>query len=388
MRPTVVVDRIGRSGAQLLGVVVATGAGSSALLAPLWALPYVPAGLGAWLWLSRVRRRATPIPLTPSEIQLRAAGRSQRAVRRDVLGQAVTNVSWRTFWRFTAPRSLATAAQIIIQRLDIVLVGVMKGPVQAAIYAAATRFLVVGQLGNAAISMAAQPQFTHLFAVRDRRGANTVYQATTAWLILLTWPLFLLAILFGPEVLAIFGHSYRAGSHVMVILGLAMLVATACGQVDVVLTTAGRSSWSLANGLLAVGVNVGVDVALIPRFGITGAAIGWAAAIAVTNLLPLVQVAVAIGVHPFGPGSAAACLLTTLSFGLIPLAGRALAGTGAVASSVAVVTGMAVMGAGLWRFRDVLHLAVMPGAQYVRRVAGSAAPKETMRSAGAHRKCE
>jgi hypothetical protein len=42
MRPTVVVDRIGVSTAQLLAVLAAVAAGSAAFLAPLWALPYVP----------------------------------------------------------------------------------------------------------------------------------------------------------------------------------------------------------------------------------------------------------------------------------------------------------------------------------------------------------
>ena len=163
--------------------------------------------------------------------------------------------------------------------------------------------------------------------MRDRSGANAVYQATTAWLIVLTWPLYLLAMIYGPEVLAVFGRSYQAGSSVMLILGLAMLVATGCGQVDMVLITTGRSSWSLINGLLAVAVNVALDLALIPRYGITGAAIGWAAAIAVTNLVPLVQVAIVARVHPFGPGSAVACLLSALSFGAIPLAVRAAAGS-------------------------------------------------------------
>ena len=198
------------------------------------------------------------------------------------------------------------------------LVGILKGPVEAAVYTAATRFLVVGQLGNAAISMAAQPQFTHLFAIGDRRGASAVYQVTTAWLIILTWPLYLLAAVYGPTVLAVFGHSYQAGSTVMVILGLTMLIATGCGQVDMVLTTTGRTSWSLLNAA-AAGINVGVDLALIPRYGITGAAIGWAAAIAVTNLVPLAQVASVVRVHPFGRGTLAACALTTISFGLIPL---------------------------------------------------------------------
>jgi O-antigen/teichoic acid export membrane protein len=217
--------------------------------------------------------------------------------------------------------------------------------------------------------MAAQPQLTRLFAVRDRVGANTVYQVTTAWLILLTWPLYLLAAVFGPSVLRIFGHSYQGGSTVMVILALAMLVATACGQVDMVLITTGRSSWSLYNGLLAMGVNIGVDLTLIPRLGITGAAIGWAAAIGITNLVPLAQVAATERVHPFGRGMASACALTLVSFSAIPLGLRALAGTGPIASIAAVALGCAVMAVGLWLLHSTLHLSAMPGLQRLARFA-------------------
>jgi O-antigen/teichoic acid export membrane protein len=237
----------------------------------------------------------------------------------------------------------------------------MMGPSAAAVYTAATRFLVVGQLGNMAISMAAQPRFTELFALGDRRSANVVYQVTTAWLVLLTWPLYLLAIVFGPEVLSVFGHSYKAGANVMVILGIAMLLATACGQVDMVLITTGRSSWSLINGLLAVGVNVGLDLVLIPRYGITGAAIGWAIAIVVTNLMPLAQLASSIHLQPFGRGTLLAAALSAVSFCAVPFAIRSVLGGGLAGLAAGVAAGCAVEAAGLWRFRGVLRLSAMPG---------------------------
>ena len=362
MQPTVIVDRIGRSSLQLVGVAAAAAGSVSAMLAPLWALPYLPAAVISALWLRRVMR----------EQEVAQVGRPSKASAALAPGIRADNrhgkPNARGFWRFAAPRSLASVAQIIIQRLDIVLVGVMKGPVDAAIYTAATRFLVAGQLGNSAISMAAQPQLTRLFAIKDRIGANTVYQVTTAWLILLTWPLYLLAAVFGPSVLAIFGRSYHAGSTVMLILALAMLVATACGQVDVVLITTGRSTWSLVNGLLAMCVNICVDLILIPRIGITGAAIGWAAAIVVSNLVPLVQVAAAAKVHPFGRGVAAACALTTLSFAVIPLGVRLLAGPRPGISIAATGLGAAVMLLGMWRLRGVLHLSAMPGMSRLARV--------------------
>jgi O-antigen/teichoic acid export membrane protein len=479
MRPTVLVDRIGRSLVQCLAVTAAAAAGSAALLAPLWALPYIPAAAIAWLWLRRIRRKRVRrrrvtlamlggpaangrVPGGPPAAGLAAPGQAASgpatpggAIRRRAPGQAApgqavpgrtgpgearqgeagpgeagpgeagpsraapgragptdpaaadTDPDWtiagypaaakaapgppagqpatgsrpssriaarrlananpRGFWRFTAPRGLATLAQITIQRIDIVLVAIMRGPAQAAIYTAATRFLVVGQLGNAAISMAAQPRFTAMFAVGDRRGANIVYQATTAWLVILTWPLYLLAVIYGPQLLVIFGHSYRAGDTVMIVLGLAMLLATACGQVDMVLNTTGRSSWSLANGLMAVTINVSLDLFLIPRYGILGAAIGWAAAIAITNLTPLAQVATVVRLHPFGRGTFIACALSAVSFAAVPLAVRALAGGSLGASAAAVAGGCVLLAAGLWRFRDTLQLAVMPGLSFAAR---------------------
>jgi O-antigen/teichoic acid export membrane protein len=342
---------------QLLGTLIAALLGTAALLAPLWALAYIPAATVAWLWLRRIRfarfrdtRSHHPAPDAP--------GPDPGA-----------------FWRFTAPRALANWGRIVIQRLDIVLVAIIRGPIDAAIYTAATRFLVVGQLGNAAISMAAQPQLSELFGRRDRLGARAIYQATTAWLVLLTWPLYLLAITFGPAILSIFGHSYRAGSSVMVILACSMLLASACGQVDVVLTSTGRSALSLANGLVALAVNVGVDLMLIPRYGITGAAIGWCAAIVASNLLPLAQLARIIRIHPFGTATLLAAALTGMSFGAIPALARTIFGGAAAVEIAAVAIGCAALAAGLWRWRQRLQLSMMPRPAVRHWVSPSALPQ-------------
>ena len=378
MRPTVMIDKIGRSGVQLVGIIIAVAAGSAALLAPLWALPYVPAAAIAWLWSRRIRRNPPQgprggTPDVPPELAALLAlstrvpsVKGASRVGRRMQQRRLANANPRGFWQFTAPRGIASLAKITLQRIDIVLVAIIMGPAAAAVYTAATRFLVVGQLGNMAISMAAQPRFTELFAIGDRRSANVVYQVTTAWLVLLTWPLYLLAVVYGPEVLSVFGHSYRAGAPVMVILALTMLLATACGQVDMVLITTGRSSWSLINGLLAVAVNVGLDLVLIPRYGITGAAIGWAVAIVVTNLMPMAQLASSIHLQPFGRGTVLAAALSTVAFGAVPLAIRAVLGGGLAGLAAGVAAGCVVFAIGLWRFGGALRLSAMPGVSSIK----------------------
>ncbi len=64
MQPTVIVDRIGRSTLQLVGVAAAAAGSASAMLAPLWALPYVPAAVISALWLRRVMREQRSAPLS------------------------------------------------------------------------------------------------------------------------------------------------------------------------------------------------------------------------------------------------------------------------------------------------------------------------------------
>jgi O-antigen/teichoic acid export membrane protein len=382
MRPTNVVSQLGLAVGQIIGVLAAVFVGSAALLAPLWAAPFVPCAIAAWLWLRHIQRKprakggllaavppeiAALMALATPSLSSHGGPRTKKRAGSRVSNRRLANANPRGFWTFSIPRGIANTAQNILARIDIVLVASMKGVAAAAVYTAATRFLAVGQLGGVAINNAAQPRFTELFTAGDRRGANDIYQATTAWLVLLLWPLFLLAVVYGPQVLLVFGRSYSAGTTVIVILGIAALFATACGQVDMVLITSGRSSWSLANGLLAVGVNVGIDLLLIPKYGIIGAAIGWAVAMVLTNVMPLLQLAAVYRLHPLGRGTVIACLLTGLSFGIVPLAARAVLGNTPLALVAGIAAGCVVQAIGLWRFRGALRLSAMPGASAIIR---------------------
>lgn len=303
MRPTVVVDLITRPLLQL-GLTVAVLAADANLgwLAVAWAAPYLPELIAALVWLRSVRRRE-----------------HQAASARGAAGFGAAD-----FWRFTGPRAVTSVVHIALQRLDIILVAALRGPEEAAMYTAATRFLVVGQLGNQAMLTVVQPRLSELLAVGDRAGAGSIYQVATAWVVLITWPVYLLAIVFSTEFLAVFGTGYTGATGVVTLLALAMLFATMCGMVDTVLNMAGRTTWTLANSVVSLVVMVGLDLLLIPRWGIIGAAVGWSAAIVVNNLLPLSQTVASLRLHPFGPGTRRAVLLAGACFGVVPAAGMLL----------------------------------------------------------------
>lgn len=334
MRPSALLDQTLRASLQFLLVVAVLRFGLNDRVVSAWALPYLVLAVAAWLAWKRVCRRQDVDRAPPS-----------------------APVSGRTFWRFTAPRALSSVAQVAMQRFDIVLVGAIAGLPQAAVYAAASRFLALGQLAGSAISQAVQPHLGETLRLGDRRQVQDLYQITTGWLVALTWPLYLLFIVLSPMILRVFGGGYSGGVVVLVVLSASMLVATGCGMVDMVLLMGGRSSWNLINVLVAFAVNLVADLLLIPPFGILGAAIGWALAILASNLLPLAQVATAVKVHPFGRGSLTAMLLSLACFFVVPGLAVLTLHPGWVAVCAGVGVGSIVYVGALWRLRGRMNLS-------------------------------
>ncbi|MFD5213464.1 lipopolysaccharide biosynthesis protein [Microbacterium sp. NPDC058345] len=280
---------------------------------------------------------------------------SRRLLRSGIVGRAVTPVG-REFWRFTAPRALMTVAQIAMQRLDIVLVGALAGAAPAAIYAAATRFVVAGQMGTQAVSIAAQPQFTEHLSSDDTKGASQLFRTSTAWLVLMTWPLYLVLLVHAGLVMSIFGDGYADGAIIIIILALALMFSTALGMVDVVLMMSGRSMWTLINSLIGLGLQIGIDIWLIPSHGVLGAAIGWAVAIIVRNVVALVQVMIALRIHPFGAATLLSCGLALIA-GAVPLVlGRVVFGDGLGGLLSGGIVAMIAYGAGVVVLRRRLHV--------------------------------
>jgi len=330
MRPTVVLDRIARPALQLLllSVLFITGTGGQ-VFAAAWALPYLPFGLLAGYALARL------------------AHHEPRTVYK---GEAFSTAE---FWRFSAPRAVASTAQMALQRVDVLLVAALAGLAPAALYAVAGRFVILGQFVNQALSQSVQPRLAERLALGDKAGANALYRQTTSWLVLATWPMYFLVVTYAHLYLAVFGHRYRDGAPIVAVLAGAMLVATACGMVDMVLAMGGRTWWNLANVGLALVVMLGVDAVLVPRHGAFGAAIGLASAVLANNLVPLSQVSRGLGLHPFGRATLAAMALSSCCYAIPPLFLETTTRTGLTASLAATAAGTAAYLLGISRLRAI-----------------------------------
>ena len=264
--------------------------------------------------------------------------------------------------------------QIAMVWIATLMIGALRSTGEAGIYTAATRYLLVGTFATVALSQVFGPKISELTALEDHDAAQAVYQGTTAWYVVLTWPLYLTLAIFAPFLVSIFGREFLPGADPLLILALTMLVATACGPVDVVLLMAGKSSWNLGNTVIALVINIGLSLLLIPRLGITGAAIAWAASILTNNLLPLAQSWRYLHLHPVGRGFPRAVVAAAGTYGCLGLLLRAWLGPTAAAFVVYAVVATIAYGWLLWRFRETLDVHSISMRSAGARIAGQRRP--------------
>lgn len=344
MRPAVLIEKIGRPLVQVAGVAVAVALGAGpAWLALAWAGSYLVA------LIPGVRALRRLLPAGPG-------GQRGDLTRR--------------FWSFTGPRGMAATFQVGLLWSNTLLLGALGSTRDAAVYGAASRYLLVGQFVQLAVVDVVQPTISAALVSGARGDAQRVYQTGTTWQMALAWPAYALLAVFAPTFLALFGPEYAAGAPALAILCLAMLVATGCGPVDAVLLMAGRSSLSLVNTAVALGLNLGLGLVLIPRAGITGAALAWLVALSFRNLAPLVQVRRLLDLRPFGLGWPVVAIAAPALFGGVALAVRQLVGSGVLGLVAALLLAATAYAMVLWRYRAAVELRALTAALRRRGRAG------------------
>jgi O-antigen/teichoic acid export membrane protein len=332
----------------VIALLVVAGVASDRWVANAWGLPWAVAAVVALYVILRQLRRA----VDPAEL-----GDPVRSVR----------VVAAEFWSFASARAFAGAAEVTLIWLDVLLVGWLVGPLQAGIYATASRFVTTGTLALQASRIAISPRLSHLLVSDQKPAAERLYNGSTQAVVASSWPLYLGLACFAPLVLRLFGHGFTHGSTALSILSLAMLVDMATGNISTVLLMAGSSRWNLLNAGTGLTIDVVVDLLLIPHHGATGAAIGWAASIITINVMACFEVHYLMGLQIFDHANLRAMAVALVCFGLPGVVLRAVAGHSPWSLVVWAVVGGTSYGSWWWRRRNDPDVLGVLQALHLRR---------------------
>jgi len=317
--------------------------------------------LAAFLVLGLTLKLATIAYAVPTAIAFAAAAILLGAKLHSTptkLGEPVASYSTIAsgFWRFSILGAFGLVIQSLIASLDLLLVGAFLSAGLAAAYGVASRYILYGTFALQAIIASVSPQMSRLMDAREYRSAKLVYKSATWWTIAAAWPPLLVLAVFAPLFQSLFGHGYVVAATALTIIALSMLANTGTGPNGALLQMAGRSGVILGIWAIGLAINIGLNVWLIPRMGLVGAAIAWTASIIFITIVTSTILWRSFGFQPFGHGYWIAAGAALGCYGALGLAARLAFGTGVVTFLVYALVSSALYAVLLFRWRSTLNL--------------------------------
>ncbi len=274
--PFTVIGRIVDPVARLALTVLALAAGFG-VDGALWAL-VVSSWASAALSLLALRKRMRGVPRVAARYEVR-----------EIFGFSM--VSWMS--------ALAATGLIWV---DTLLLGAMRGQHDVGVYNVATRLVMLAVFVMAPINAAFTPYLAHLVHTDQRDEAARAYGSAARWILMLSMPSFILLVAFGEQLLGYFGPGFRSAASVTAILALGQLVSAAAGPCGTVLNMSGRVMLNMVDNVGVLVLNILLNLVLIPRYGVIGAAIAWSASLVTANVVKALQAQLVVGIPAAGAG--------------------------------------------------------------------------------------
>jgi len=149
----------------------------------------------------------------------------------------------------------------------------MEDIASVGVYSAAATIAMQMSVAMMAGNMIFAPMITAAFEEGDKDKMMRLLQRTTWWVTLLAVPIAIVIAMNARLLMNLFGLVFVQGATALVVLAAAQLYNMVTGPIGIVLQMSGRQNLDLVINLFLVIVNVALNIVLIPRFGLEGAAI-------------------------------------------------------------------------------------------------------------------
>lgn len=321
-RGEVLFDKLLRPGVRFVGAVTA-----------LW-LGYSVVGIAAGIVIAAAVLVTVAVPLST---RMSGIVPSLRGARGEV----------RRFYNHAAPVALSSLGKVFQNRIDVLLVGALLSAVAAGVYNAVLVLIAIAWIPLMSFNQLLPPVASNLYADDRMETLNAVYTSVTRMLVTTVVPLLAMLVVYGEAFLALFGSTYTQGYLPLVVYLGGVFVGSAVGATGwLLMMTDHQYVRMVLDWLLAV-LNTALTYVFVLRYGLVGAALGTALAIAVQNGLQVLLLRRFENLWPFDR-----TFLTPLGAGVVAL-GVMWGIREAVGGTLAVALGIVV---GLVAYVGSLHL--------------------------------
>jgi O-antigen/teichoic acid export membrane protein len=211
--------------------------------------------------------------------------------------QAELAYAQRQWLKVSLPLLLIAGMHIILKRTDIIMIGAILGPDDAGIYSAASRISDLVVFGLVAINSILAPMISELYHTGKKQELQRIITIAARAIFVFTLMVSVILAVIGKFLLSLFGLEFIVAFVPLLVLLCGQIVNALTGSVALIMTMTGYQNKAGAIVAISAGINVLLNVLLIPLMGLAGAAISTAFTMVLWNLAMLTFVRRRIGIN-------------------------------------------------------------------------------------------
>ena len=189
--------------------------------------------------------------------------------------------------------------EFLLAQIDKVLIGFYINAREVGIYAVAMAIVAFVPVALQSVNQIFSPTIADLHTRGERDLLGRLFQTLTKWILAFTLPLATVVIVFSKPLMRIFGADFEPGWPILIVGTMGQLVNCGTGSVGYLLLMSGHQKRLFKVQVWMTLFMVLLNVILIPRMGIIGAAVAAALTNFGTNIWNLHEVKRSLGLSPY-----------------------------------------------------------------------------------------
>jgi O-antigen/teichoic acid export membrane protein len=204
---------------------------------------------------------------------------------------------WKALLAFSLPIAGGDVVHYLFRWSDTLLLSFLRSPSEVGVYNAALRTTLLLSLLAVAINALYAPIIADHYHHGRYQRIQVILKTLIRWCLTLALPIVFAMCLLAEQILSLWGANFGAGSTALIILALSQLLFITSGLLAFTLLMCGRQYLEVGNVVFVTVLNIVSNLVLIPRYGITGAAIAMLSSQAVILLVRLIEVRHVLGLR-------------------------------------------------------------------------------------------
>ncbi|MGB3634444.1 MAG: oligosaccharide flippase family protein [Rubrobacteraceae bacterium] len=206
----------------------------------------------------------------------------------------------RALFAVSLPMSISRVTQYANNWSAVLILGIFQPAAAVGIFQVAFRTATLATLVRFAFNGIFSPIISNLHSRDMTEDLGRLYKDVARWTFTGAFGLFLIIVLLATEILTIFGgEGFTAGWTALILVAGAQLFSTSVGPSPRMLAMTGNQNVVMLATVIGASTGVALCFALVPSYGLLGAAIGASSAIITENTLTVIAVRRRLGFWPY-----------------------------------------------------------------------------------------